>query len=182
MFTSVALCGILFTEERERKENNLPAIGQVIARLRARKGWSQGQLSLKTATRNARKPVSKAAISLLEGGHRENPHILTLARLAIALEASVDDILIEAGLLPPRAQHLMAGIQEAELLGAIRSISDPVERAELLDHFIALAKFSSRVSRITEEHLRLAAERPEDYEVKKEEDGATDHNHSLSDP
>lgn len=147
----------------------MPAIGEVIARLRARKGWSQGQLSLKTAIPGNRKAVSKGAISLLESGNRKNPHILTVARLAVALEASLDDILIEAEILSARPEGCMPGIQETQFLSAIRSITNPREKREVLDHFIALVSLLTPVPRITEEELRLVAEDRAEYTEEDQE-------------
>lgn len=116
----------------------MPTLGEIFARLRARKGWSLRKLSLRTGI-NGDEPISNSAISLLERDSRMDPHISTVAKLARALEISVDDILIEAGMLPRRTHDLMPGMQEMELLTALRSIADFEQRQELLDHFIGLS-------------------------------------------
>jgi transcriptional regulator with XRE-family HTH domain len=68
-------------------------LGELISKLRDRRGWTQGQLA-------AYSTLNDAHISMIERGVRENPTIDTVAKIARALETSVDDMLIEIGLLP----------------------------------------------------------------------------------
>jgi transcriptional regulator with XRE-family HTH domain len=69
-------------------------LGEVIRTYRKRKGWTQGQLAIHA-------DLNPEHIGMIERGQRQNPSIETVAALALALDASVDAILIEAGMLPP---------------------------------------------------------------------------------
>ena len=68
-------------------------LGEVIRTYRKRRGWTQGQLALHAG-------LGAEHISMIERGIRENPTIESVAKIAVAIEASVDAILIEACLLP----------------------------------------------------------------------------------
>lgn len=110
----------------------MAALGEAIERRMNEKGWNQGQL--KTYS-----DLSKGTVSLLLRGKTENPTIKTLAAIAKALGGSVDEILIETGLLPPvqNPGHLL--LQERRLIEVIRSIPTENIRSKTLELAIGFA-------------------------------------------
>jgi len=110
----------------------MAALGEAIERRMNGKGWNQGQL--KTYSE-----LSKGTVSLLLRGKTENPTIKTLAAIAKALGASVDEILTEAGLLPPAENPGRLSLQERQLIQAIRSIPTQNIRWTTLELVIGFA-------------------------------------------
>jgi len=110
----------------------MAALGEAIERRMNEKGWNQGQL--KTYS-----DLSKGTVSLLLRGKTENPTIKTLAAIAKALGASVDEILIEAGLLPPAENPGRLSLQERQLIHVIRSIPTQNIRSKTLELAIGFA-------------------------------------------
>lgn len=68
-------------------------LGEVIRRLRHRKQWTQEDLG-------SRCGITGSAVCQIERGRSSHPTAHHLATMATALDASVDHILQEAGLLP----------------------------------------------------------------------------------
>jgi len=136
----------------------MPDLGDVLRRYRERRGWSMGQLALFSGT-------SKATISKIEANAR-SPKVETLAAIAEGLEISVDQMLIEAGLLPPRLSSDDISPQEQNLLNVIRSSPTPHFRQRLLEIVTELATVArdADLARMpTAERLRLVAEEQEEY-------------------
>ena len=68
-------------------------LGKAILRLRKARDWTQGQLSTYSG-------VDQSYLSRIERDQHENVSVKIIAAIAMALDVSVDSILIEGGILP----------------------------------------------------------------------------------
>ncbi len=124
-------------------------IGLAIKRRREQKGLSIGQLAYKTNP-----GVTKTAISLIESGKTENPLLDTVLQLAVALDCTPNDLLIEAGLLEPPDPDTVwspALVAMQRLLNLYEPGSDDYISLERL--ILAQAEAYSRISGQQEDSL-----------------------------
>lgn len=72
-------------------------------------------------------------LSMLESGERENPGVLTLAKIVAVTGTSVDGLLAEAGLIPEeetarmRDAHRQARIELAAALSQVRELQKQIK-------------------------------------------------------
>jgi len=143
-------------------------IGQIIKRLRDHKNWSQGQLAYHAG-------LSKTTISVLEAGKRQNPSAQTIAKIANALDASVDDILAEAGLLRSSGEIVVLYPEVRE----IQRILDALPRPERIMAQWYVTGISDQLTRMLElveslrsedKRLPLVAEDRAEYTEEEEKE------------
>ena len=108
-------------------------LGTTIKRLRQARGWTQGQLAMRSG-------VEQSHLSKIEREVHETVNARVLARIAMALQVSADELMEEAGWLPPsdRADHLRAA--EQKLVNTIRAIPTTKVRDRVVEQFTWIAE------------------------------------------
>lgn len=153
----------------------MPLIGPTIRRLRLRRKLSQEKLAEAGG-------CSDEYVSLLETGKRNNPAAAVISGFAMALATTPDAMFREAGWLPQPAEIEQLSSEETRFIEALRGIHSAENRGRILENATWHAETVRDIDLgVQRDQLRLVAEDDEAYHAE-EEDGATDHNHSLSDP
>jgi len=118
----------------------------VIKARRERKGWTQGQLAVRSG-------LGAEHISMIERGIRENPTVETVGKLADALDVSCEWLCHEAGLVhrenPTTALH-----PDVEQVDRIIKSLPPAERVIAEEIMIAVVKMLTNMAEHTDELRR----------------------------
>jgi len=110
-----------------------------------------------------RSGVEQSHLSKIEREVHETVNARVLARIAMALQVSADELMEEAGWLPPsdRADHLRAA--EQKLVNTIRAIPTTKVRDRVLEQFTWIAEVARDADVARQPALRLVAEEDEGY-------------------
>ena len=136
-------------------------LGIILRRLREERGWSQGQLSVRSG-------VDQSHLSKIERDVHETINARVLARIADALNISTDYLMIEAGWLHREPPSINPSFAEQRLLDIIHQIPSARIRSKVLEQFTWIAQVArdADLARQTPS-LRQAAEAREEYEEER---------------
>lgn len=107
------------------KEGPAPALGVILKRVRERRGLSVQALAKKSG-------MDAAHIQRLESGARSTPRFETVARLADALDVSLDEIAIETGLRNKKVGKGTSSVGMLAIQAEIRDLLGRLREAEAI--------------------------------------------------
>lgn len=132
-------------------------LGNAIRRLREARGWTQGQLAIKSK-------VGQSHISQIERGGSRKVSAEVLSKVASVLNVRVDYLCQEAGWLPRTEVLRDPSSAESVLVEMIRSIPTPHIQDRLLEQFTWIAEVARDADLARKPALKLVAESKEEYE------------------
>ena len=111
-------------------------LGQTISRLREQRGWTQGQLAVRTG-------IAATHISRIEHDVHETINARNLGKLAVALGVSTDYLMADAGWIPDHSPTITTlGIAENRLIQSIREVRSNSSRTKLLAELTWIAEMA----------------------------------------
>ena len=108
-------------------------LGTLLRQLRKDRGWTQGQLALRSG-------IDQSHLSKIERDVHDSVNAHVLARLAEALEVSVDYLCEEAGWLTGRPHPKELALAEYNLIETIRLVTSPGVRHKVLEQLTWIAE------------------------------------------
>ncbi|HUV74769.1 MAG TPA: helix-turn-helix transcriptional regulator [Anaerolineae bacterium] len=129
-------------------------LGPTLRQLREERGWSQGQLALRSG-------IDQSHLSKIERDVHETINARVLARIADALNVTTDYLMEAAGWKHPLPSLGVLMPREQRLIDTIRQIRAHHTRREALDQLIWMAQALVDAERGHE--LKKAAEAQEAY-------------------
>lgn len=137
------------------------SIGKTITRLREQRGWTQGQLAVRTG-------IAATYIGRIEHDVHQTINARNLGKFAVALGVSTDYMMVEAGWIPDTAPATTTlGIAEQQLIDTIREVRSENLRRKLLEQFTWIAEVARDADLARQPALKLVAESKKEYEEGK---------------
>jgi len=114
-----------------------------------------------------RSGVEQSHLSKIEREVHETVNARVLARIAVALQVSADELMEEAGWLPPRQRTDRLRAAEQNLIDALRAIPTARLRDRVVEQFTWIAEVARDADLARRPALKLIAEEDEGYGEKE---------------